>query len=104
MTGRVWKGLGIAALAAAFYAYILLRIDTPLADALRHGDSAGFVRTARSQKGFKPLSMAAFEYACQGITSMEEVMRLSGQIDESAGITDMTAIVGTVEEKVHAAV
>jgi len=82
----------------------LLRIDTPLADALRHGDSADFVRTARSQKGFKPLSMAAFEYACQGITSMEEVMRLSGQIDESAGVADMTAAVETTEEKVHAAV
>ena len=80
----------------------LLRIDTPLADALRHGDSADFVRDARGQKGFKPLAMAAFEYACQGLTSMEEVMRLAGQIDEPEKSTDMT--IADAEEKVHAAV
>ena len=39
----------------------LLRIDTPLADALRNDDSAGFIRIALNQRGFKPLPMAAFE-------------------------------------------
>ena len=81
----------------------LLRIDTALADALRHDDSAEFVRIARSQKGFKPLSMAAFEYACQGITSMDEVMRLSGQIEEFEGLKSMTAALKPVEEKIYAA-
>lgn len=82
----------------------LLRIDALLADALRHGDSAGFVRDARSQKGFKPLAMAAFEYACRGITSMEEVMRLAGQVEEHEKPADMTAAVDIEEEKLHAAV
>jgi MSHA biogenesis protein MshE len=82
----------------------LLRIDTPLADALRHDDSAGFVRIARSQKGFKPLAMAALEYACQGITSMEEVMHLSGQIEEFDPMTDRTAGVESVVEQLYAAV
>jgi MSHA biogenesis protein MshE len=60
----------------------LLRIDTPLADALRRSDSAGFARLARCQPGFVGLSMAAYDYACQGITSMEEVLRVSGQLED----------------------
>ena len=46
--------------------------------------------------------MAAFEYACQGLTSMEEVMRLAGQIEEPEKPADMT--IADTEEKVHAAV
>jgi MSHA biogenesis protein MshE len=82
----------------------LLRINTPLADALRHNDSAGFVRIARDQSGFKPLFMAAFEYACQGVTSMEEVMRLGGQIDEFDEVADMMGGLAPVEERAYATV
>ena len=48
--------------------------------------------------------MAAFEYACQGITSMDEVLRLSGQIEEYEGLTNVAAIIEPTEEKVYAAV
>jgi MSHA biogenesis protein MshE len=65
----------------------LLQIDTPLADALRRSDSAAFTKLARQQPGFKGLSMAAYDYACQGITSMEEVLRVSGQIEEFDPVT-----------------
>ena len=82
----------------------LLRINTPLADALRHNDSAGFVRIARAQSGFKPLFMAAFEYACQGVTSMEEVMRLGGQIEEFDEVADMTAGFEPAEVQAYATV
>ena len=82
----------------------LLRINTTLADALRHNDSAGFVRIARNQKGFKPLAIAALEYACQGITSIEEVMRLSGQIEETDTLTDTKTGVKPVVEQLYAAV
>jgi MSHA biogenesis protein MshE len=82
----------------------LLRIDTPLADALRNDDSAGFIRIALNQRGFKPLPMAAFEYARQGITSMDEVLRLSGQIDEHDGIAAIAASLEPTEEKIYAAV
>lgn len=68
----------------------LLQIDNALADALRRSDSAGFAQLARNQAGFKPLALAAFDYACQGLTSMEEVLRVSGQVEE----LDVTA--GTV--------
>lgn len=60
----------------------LLQIDNALADALRRSDSAGFAQMARNQAGFKPLALAAFDYACQGLTSMEEVLRVSGQVEE----------------------
>ncbi|MEZ4601447.1 MAG: ATPase, T2SS/T4P/T4SS family [Syntrophotaleaceae bacterium] len=69
----------------------LLRIDADLADALRRNDSAGFARMARCQAGFKPLTMSAFDYACQGLTSMEEVMRLAGQIEEFDAVAETTA-------------
>jgi MSHA biogenesis protein MshE len=60
----------------------LLQIDNALADALRRSDSAGFAQMACKQAGFKPLALAAFDYACQGLTSMEEVLRVSGQVEE----------------------
>jgi MSHA biogenesis protein MshE len=60
----------------------LLQIDATLADALRRNDSAGFARLACRQAGFKSLAMAALDYACQGITSMDEVLRVSGQVEE----------------------
>lgn len=60
----------------------LLEIDYPLADALRRGDSAAFADAARQQKGFRSLALCALQYASQGVTSMEEVLRIAGQVDE----------------------
>jgi len=54
-------------------------IDVDLADALRRNDSADFARLARQQKEFISLADCAFGYAKQGITSIEEVIRVSGQ-------------------------
>jgi MSHA biogenesis protein MshE len=59
----------------------LLQIDVGLADALRRNDSADFARLASQQKGFISLADCAFAYAKQGITSLEEVIRVAGQID-----------------------
>jgi MSHA biogenesis protein MshE len=60
----------------------LLLIDFALADALRRNDSGAFARAAREQNGFKPLSLCAFQYAQQGVTSIDEVLRISGQVDD----------------------
>ena len=57
----------------------LLQIDVDLADALRRNDSADFARLARQQKEFISLADCAFGYAKQGITSIEEVIRVAGQ-------------------------
>jgi MSHA biogenesis protein MshE len=64
----------------------LLEIDFPLADALRRNDSSAFARAAREQNGFKSLSLCAFQYARQGITSINEVLRISGQVDETSSL------------------
>jgi MSHA biogenesis protein MshE len=68
----------------------LLEIDTLLADFLRRGDAAGFAEEARHQPGFKPLTLAAFDYARDGITSMEEVLRVAGQVDASVDLDLLT--------------
>lgn len=64
----------------------LLEIDFALADALRRNDSGAFARAAREQNGFKSLSQCAFQYAREGMTSIEEVLRISGQVDDSSGL------------------
>ncbi len=62
----------------------LLEITEPLADALRRGDSGGFAEIAARQKGFHPLDLCALQYAMEGVTTMEEVLRVSGQVDQLA--------------------
>ncbi|MGK0442424.1 MAG: MSHA biogenesis protein MshE [Pseudohongiellaceae bacterium] len=60
----------------------LLEINDSMADALRLNDPIDFARSARSQPDFKPLTICALEYAGQGITSIEEVLRVSEQLAE----------------------
>jgi len=61
----------------------LLEINIELADALRRNDSADFASAARSLPSFVSLSDSALRLALDGTTSMEEVLRVSGQLDES---------------------
>lgn len=61
--------------------YEFLDIDKKLTDILGHGDSIGFANAARKMPGFKPLQEVALNYARQGITSMEEVLRIAVDID-----------------------
>ena len=62
--------------------YELLEMDVPLADALRRNDTAAFTRAARHARGFKPLNLSALEYAARGLTTLEEVIRLTGEVEE----------------------
>ncbi len=62
----------------------LLEIDTDMADALRAADPLAFGHAARQQPSFKPLTQCALEYAVQGITSLEEVFRVSEQLAEES--------------------
>ncbi|OOZ39608.1 MSHA biogenesis protein MshE [Solemya pervernicosa gill symbiont] len=64
----------------------LLEIDEPLADALRRNDSSGFAKAAAANKDYRKLAFNALDYARQGITSLEEVVRVSGEIDEIESI------------------
>jgi MSHA biogenesis protein MshE len=57
--------------------YELLELDLPMMDALRSNDAETFSRQARESKGYRPLVNVALDYAGQGITSLDEVLRLA---------------------------
>ena len=61
--------------------YELLNFDQELSDVLAHGDSASFTRHARNMRGFRSLNEVALQFAMEGITTMEEVLRISADID-----------------------
>ena len=68
-----------------------LEIDEAMGDALRAADPIGFGVAARAQESFKTLSECALEYAAQGITTLEEVFRVSEQLAEQVLETPPTA-------------
>lgn len=59
-----------------------LEMDDELADALRREDASAFARIAKQSKGYRNFAEHALEYALQGITSIEEVVRVAGTIEE----------------------
>jgi len=59
-----------------------LEIDDELADDLRREDSAAFAKHAKASKSFRPFSKHAMDYATKGITSLEEVVRVTGMIED----------------------
>ncbi len=94
------KGVGCARCSYTGYSgrigvYELLEMDKSLANILAHGDSAQFMKAARNSRNFRPLNMVALQYAVEGITSMDEVIRISADIDS---LTD-DEILETHEER-----
>ncbi len=67
----------------------ILIMNEPLADALRRSNSADFVRIAKKTPGYQPLVVSALEYAAQGVTSLDEVLRVAEQVDESSDFMDV---------------
>ena len=55
----------------------LLEVDDRMAQALARGDSAEFAVLAKQATGYRTLEQVALDYAPEGITSIEEAMRLS---------------------------
>jgi len=58
--------------------YELLIMEPPLAEALSSKDQNAFLQAAQQQSGYRPLVQNAINYARDGITTVEEVMRLCG--------------------------
>ena len=58
----------------------LLTIDEDLSLALASGDTAKFIYAAKHSKSYKPLGLVALDFAQRGITTLEEVMRISAEI------------------------
>lgn len=68
--------------------YELLQITTPLADALRRDDVHAFTSLAKAQPGFITLAEHALSYALEGVTSLEEVARVTAGLAEREEQTD----------------
>ncbi len=65
--------------------YELLELDAGLTEAVRRSDLAEFTRLAKAKQSFVPLTMCALNYAVEGVTSIEEVMRVAAGLDEDDG-------------------
>ncbi len=62
--------------------YELLDMNPELAEKLRHDDSQGFVEAAERAPGYQPLVMVAHEHAVGGLTTIEEMLRLAGEVPD----------------------
>ncbi len=60
--------------------YELLELDEAMADGLRNNDSNAFNAAAKASAGYRPLVQCALDYARQGVTTLEEVFRVAGEI------------------------
>ena len=68
----------------------MLKMDDNLADALRRGDNALFVDRANAQAEFKPLLVSALEHVINGVTTIQEAIRVAQQFE-----TDLPEVEGT---------
>ncbi len=59
----------------------LLEMNEPMMAALKREDTEAFTQQAKLNPTFRPLALAAFDYAVQGVTSVEEVLRLVETVD-----------------------
>ncbi len=59
----------------------LLELNQAMMQALKQDDAESFTKYAHQHDGFKPLAHSAFDYAKQGIISVEEVLRLVETVD-----------------------
>jgi MSHA biogenesis protein MshE len=59
--------------------YELLVWHPSFAEALNHNDPIEFARVANLQETFRPLALSALDFAAQGITTINEVMRIVGE-------------------------
>lgn len=78
--------------------YELLEIDESLANALSREDNAAFVELARNKKDFIPLDRVAVAYARRGVTSLEEVLRISADVAALADPDMLTSDTSTEAE------
>ncbi len=61
--------------------YEMLEMDSGLTDALRREDLGEFVSLAGKKRSYVPLVNCALDYAVEGVTSLEEVIRVAGGLD-----------------------
>lgn len=80
--GKFYKGKGCSRCNMTGYrgrigVFEFLELDEDMADALRRNNAADFANAADASKHYVPLNMAALEYAKEGVTTLDEVCRVS---------------------------
>jgi len=61
----------------------LLEMNEAMADALRRNDSSAFTLAAKADERYKPLLHSAMELATHGVITLDEVFRVTEQMDET---------------------
>ena len=62
----------------------LLEINGPMANALRDNSVRNFNDAAHEHPNYRPLSASALEYAIEGVTTIEEVLRVSALVEDES--------------------
>jgi MSHA biogenesis protein MshE len=75
--------------------YELLSVTPAMSTALAAGDFETFASLARASNGYRPLDIAALDRAAEGLTSIEEAMRVAAE-GILAGADDDEEETGTV--------
>lgn len=70
----------------------LLEINRDMADALRDNSVRAFNQAALANKSYRPLSHSALLYALQGVTTLEEVLRVSAQVEDEKQVADRSDV------------
>jgi MSHA biogenesis protein MshE len=60
--------------------YELLDMNPELAEKLRNDDTQGFVEAAARAPGYQPLVQVAHHHAALGLTSIDEILKVAGQV------------------------
>ncbi len=72
----------------------MLELNEAMMESLRRNDPDEFSKVAKASKHYRPLALAALDYAKQGVTAIEEVLRLVEEVDlygSSATTTEESA-------------
>lgn len=76
----------------------LLEINHAMADALRDNSVRQFNAAAHAHEHYRPLSASALDYALQGITTVEEVLRVSAEVEDES----LAEVAGLIPENHNA--
>jgi MSHA biogenesis protein MshE len=66
-----------------------LEVNNAMADALRDRDVRQFNEAANAHENYRPLSRSALDYALQGITTIDEVLRVSAEVEDESLAKDV---------------
>ena len=79
--GRGCQSCSFTGYAGRVGVFELLEFDEPMTEALRRGEPEAFALAAKASRGYLSLVNVAYDYACQGVTSIDEVLKLAEVAD-----------------------